>query len=73
MLKFLTLLLELFNRLLAERNAVRWKKQGREETIKEMNDAINADVKQAEAAIAAADPERDDRLRSRFDRSRFGQ
>jgi hypothetical protein len=48
----------------------RWKQQGRQETIKETNDAINEQIALGEAAISIPDPERTERLRDRFDRSR---
>jgi hypothetical protein len=35
-----------------------------------MNDAINRQIELGEAAIAIPDPERDERLRNRFDRAR---
>jgi hypothetical protein len=38
--------------------------------IKEANDEINRQIELGAAAISAPDPERDERLRDRFDRSR---
>jgi hypothetical protein len=70
-MKFLTLLLGCSGQAvgsLGESN--RWKQQGRQETIKEMNDAINEQIALGEAAIVIPDPERTERLRDRFDRSR---
>ena len=69
-MKFLTALLGIINKLLGLWNENRWKRQGRQETIKEMNDAINEQIELGAAAISTPDPERDDRLRDRFDRSR---
>jgi hypothetical protein len=69
-MKFLTTLLGIINKLLGLWNEHRWKQKGRQETIKETNDAINEQIKLGEAAIAVPDPERDERLRNRFDRSR---
>jgi hypothetical protein len=40
-MKFLTLLLGILDKLLGAWAESRWKQQGRQETIKEMNDAIN--------------------------------
>ena len=40
------------------------------ETIKEINEAINEQIALGEAAIISPDPERTERLRDRFDRSR---
>jgi len=69
-MKFLTALLGIINKLLGLWDENRWKQQGRQETIKEMNDAINRQLELGEAAIIVPDPERDERLRDRFDRSR---
>jgi len=69
-MKFLTLLLSLLDRLWTAWNESKLRQQGRAETIKEMNNAINRQIELGEAAISVPDPERDERLRDRFDRSR---
>lgn len=69
-MKFLTLLLGVLNKLLGAWAEHRWKRQGRQETVKEMNDVINRQIELGEAAIIIPDPERTERLRNRFDRSR---
>lgn len=69
-MKFLTALLGVINKLLGLWDENRWKRQGRQETVKEMNDAINRQIELGEAAVITPDPERDERLRDRFDRSR---
>ena len=69
-MKFLTLLLGILDKLLGAWAESRWKQQGRQETVKEMNDVINRQIELGEAAIIIPDPERDERLRNRFDRSR---
>ena len=69
-MKFLTLLLGVLDKLLGAWAESRWKQQGRQETVKEMNDVINRQIELGEAAIIIPDPERDERLRNRFDRSR---
>lgn len=69
-MKFLTLLLGVLDKLLGAWAESRWKQQGRQETIKEANDAINRQIELGEAAIIVPDPERTERLRNRFDRSR---
>ena len=69
-MKFLTLLLGILDKLLGAWAESRWKQQGRQEAIKEMNEAINEQIALGEAAIVIPDPERDERLRNRFDRSR---
>ena len=73
MIKLLTALLSVIDKLLGAWREQNWKRQGRQETIKEMNDAINRQIELGEAAVNVPDPERDERLRSRFDRSRSGQ
>ena len=69
-MKFLTLLLGVLDKLLGAWAEHRWKQQGRQEAIKEANDAINRQIELGESAIAVPDFERDERLRDRFDRSR---
>ena len=69
-MKFLTLLLGILDKLLGAWAESRWKQQGRQETVKEMNDVINRQIELGEAAIIIPDPERTERLRNRFDRSR---
>ena len=69
-MKLLTALLGIINKLLGAWGEHRWKRQGRQETIKEMNDAINRQTELGEAAVIVPDPERTERLRDRFDRSR---
>ena len=70
MIKLLTTLLALFNKLFGAWQEERWKRQGRQETIKEMNDALNEQVRQAEEAVANPDSNDVERMRARFDRSR---
>jgi hypothetical protein len=70
MIKLLSSLLSLLDRLWAAWNENKLRQQGRQEAIKEANDEINRQIKLGEAAIAVPDPERDERLRNRFDRSR---
>ena len=73
MIRFLTALLALLDKVFAFFDQQHWKQQGRQETIKEMNDAINRQIELGETAVSVPDPERDERMRSRFDRSRSGQ
>ena len=70
MIKLLASLLGILDKLFGVWNENRWKQRGREETIKETNDAINQQIALGEAAISIPDPVRDERLRNRFDRSR---
>ena len=69
MIKFLATLLGVLDKLLGAWEEHRWKQQGRQETVKEMNEAINEQIALGEAAIVIPDPIRDERLRDRFDRS----
>jgi len=73
MMKFLATLLAVINRLLGVWEEQRWKRQGRQEAIKEQEDAIERQIELGEAAVSVPDPERDERLRSRFDRSSSGK
>jgi hypothetical protein len=70
MIKLLSSLLSLLDRLWAAWNDNKLRQQGRQEAIKEANDEVNRQVELAEAAVAVPDPERDERLRDRFDRGR---
>ena len=69
-MKLLAALLGIIDKLLGVWNENRWKQQGRQETIKETNDAINRQIELGEAAVIITDPVRAGRLRDRFDRSR---
>jgi len=73
MIRFLTALRAVIDKVFAFFNQQHWKQQGRQETIKEVNDAINRQIELGEAAVNVPDPERDERLRNRFDRSRTDQ
>ena len=70
MINLLSSLLSLLDRLWAAWSENKLRQQGRQEAIKEANDAINRQIELGEAAVAIPDPERDERLRNRFDRSR---
>jgi len=69
-IKFLTALLAAIGKVFAFLDQQHWKQYGRQETIKDMNDAISRQIELGEAATSIPDPERDERLRDRFDRSR---
>ena len=73
MIKFLTALLALLDKVFAFFDQQHWKLQGRQEAIKEANDAINRQIELGEAASSIPDAARDERLRSRFDRSRSAE
>lgn len=66
MFKFLTLFLSLLDRLFNEWDKSKLRQEGRQDA----QEQLDANVEKAEAAVATPDPERDERLRSRFDRSR---
>jgi hypothetical protein len=67
MIRLLSSLLSLLDRLWAAWSDNKLRQQGRQEAIKEMNDAINRQIELGEAAVNVPDLERDERLRSRFD------
>jgi hypothetical protein len=64
--KFFTALLSLLSLLVSEWVRSRAKQEGR----KDAQEQLDANVAKAEAAVAVDDPERDERLRNRFDRAR---
>ena len=70
MIKFLASLLSLLDRLWAAWSDNKLRQQGRAETVKEMNDEINRQIELGAAATSVPDPDRTERLRDRFDRSR---
>ncbi len=70
MIKLLSSLLSLLDRLWSAWSDNKLRQQGRQETIKEINDAINRQIELGEAAVNIPDTERDERLRNRFDRNR---
>ena len=72
-MKFLSSLLALIERVFAHFDQERWKRQGRQETIKEASDVVQHQIELGEAAVAVPDPTRDERMRNRFDRSRARQ
>lgn len=67
MIRLLSSLLSLLDRLWVAWSDNKLRQQGRQEAIKEMNDAINRQIELGEAAVNIPDLERDKRLRSRFD------
>ena len=73
MIKFLSSLLSLIERAFAYFDQERWKRQGRQEAIKEASDVVERQIELGEAAVAVPDAIRDERLRNRFDRSRVRQ
>ena len=73
MIKLLSSLLSLLDRRWAAWSENKLRQQGRQEAIKEANDEINRQIELGEAAVAVPDPDRDERLRNRFDRARAGK
>ena len=71
MIRFLSSLLSLIERAFAYFDQQRWKQQGRQEALQEATDVVQHQIELGEAAVAVPDPMRDERLRNRFDRSRF--
>lgn len=70
MIRFLSSLLALVERVFAYFDHERWKQQGRQEAIEEANDVVQNQIDLGEAAVAVPDAARDERLRDRFDRAR---
>ena len=66
MIKLLTLLLSLLDKVFTEWGNAKQRTQGRQEA----QEQLDANVAKAEAAVDADDPARVDRLRNRFDRAR---
>jgi hypothetical protein len=64
--KFFTALLSLLSLLVSEWVRSRAKQEGR----KDAQEQLDANVAKAEAVVDVDDPERDERLRNRFDRAR---
>ena len=73
MIKVLSSLLSLIERAFAYFDQNRWKQQGRQEALKEAADVVQHQIELGEAAVAVPDPIRTERMRNRFDRSRFRQ
>ena len=70
MIKLLASLLSLLDRIYAAWSDNKLKEQGRQEVIQEAKDDIERQIAFAAAVLTVSDPARDERLRSRFDRSR---
>ena len=73
MIRFLTLFLSVLDRVFSMWEREKTKQEGRQEAIEEVKDVVEQNVEKAEVAVTTPDPERDERLRSRVDRSKNGQ
>lgn len=73
MLKFLTALLGVLNKLLGAWAEHRWKREGRQEAALEAAHEIEQQIALGEAANSVPDVDRTERLRSKYDRSRSAQ
>jgi hypothetical protein len=71
-IKLLSSLLSLLDRLWAAWNEHKLRQQGRHEAVKEMADEAQRQVELAQAVAATPDPDRDRRLRARFDDAAAG-
>ena len=69
MIKLLTILLSLVQRVFDVWDDAKLKQAGRQEAIKDAADEVERQIALGEAAIAVPDPERTERLRNRFDRA----
>ena len=67
MIKLLSSLLSLLDRLWAAWNDNKLRQQGRQEAVKEAEDEVQRQVDLAQHVAATPDADRDQRLRSRFD------
>ena len=70
MLRLLTSLFAFLDKLFGLFRDGKLEEQGRQQAIKEANDELNRQIELGEAATSVPDPDRDERLRNRFDRSR---
>lgn len=73
MIKFLTALLDVIRKVFAFLDQHHWKRQGRQEAAKEAEDEIKEQIALGETAVINPDPERLERMRSKYDRSRTPQ
>lgn len=67
MIKFLSSLLSLLDRLWAAWDQSKWQQQGRQQAQKDAADEVQRQLDLAEHAARLDDLERNERLRSRFD------
>ena len=67
MIKFLSSLLSLLDRLWAAWDQSKWQQQGRQQAQKEAADEVQRQLDLAEHAARLDDLDRNERLRSRFD------
>lgn len=73
MIKLLTALLGVINKLVGAWQSHHWKQQGRQEAIKQAEKEIEEQISLGEAAVSIPDPDRTERLRNKYDRSRSAQ
>jgi hypothetical protein len=69
-IRLLTALFAFLDNLLGMFRDGKLEEQGRQQNVRETNDELNRQIELGEAALAVPDPDRDERLRNRFDRSR---
>jgi hypothetical protein len=72
-IKFLTALLDVIQKVFAFLDQHHWKQQGRQEAIKQAEKEIEEQISLGEAAVSIPDPDRTERLRNKYDRSRSAQ
>lgn len=73
MIKFFTVFLSVLNKLLGAWAERRWTQVGKQEAAKEAEHEIKEQIALGEAATVNPDPERLERMRSKYDRSRAPQ
>jgi hypothetical protein len=66
-IKLASSFLSLLNRLWGAWDSHKLRQQGRQEAVKEAEDELQRQVDLAEYAVNTPDPDRDQRLRNRFD------
>lgn len=67
MMRFLTLILSLIERLFNEWERTKLRQEGRQVAAKEAEDEVQRQVELAEHVGAAVDPDYDQRVRARYD------
>lgn len=73
MFRFLTALLGVVQKIFTFLDQHHWKQQGRQEAIKQAEKEIEEQISLGEAAVSIPDPDRTERLRNKYDRSRSAQ
>lgn len=73
MIRLLTALFAFLDKLLGVFRDSKLEEQGRQQAAKEQEHEVARQVEMAEYVVVHPDPDRDERLRNRFDRSRASE